>query len=248
MQHLHDCYQRGGLVPTLSPYASRNRSMDTTQETRTRNGVLKANGSENTKVIKKMNNMKKTRKIKNSNFVVGIDIAGEKRGYHGAILAVGGKDIYSLFHLYSPDEIVKYIDDVPGKCVAIAIDSPPKARIKGPETRLAERELHRDHYRVQWTRRPGGDIQEWMKNGEKLWSVLTAKYPKVIETFPTAASDGLADKKVRLGLNLLAGKKKRKFYKDYIDACICAMVAEAVLQDKAKVYGAGGELGGIYTL
>lgn len=183
-------------------------------------------------------------------FVIGIDVGGKNKGYHAAVIPVGSRVIQRFFHEYEPQEIIRRIKDLGGTCLKIAVDSPRKSRILGPETRLAERDLHRAGYRLQWTPRPGRNEQGWMKNGERLWNGLRKAFgtTKLIETFPTAASDGLADVEIEFPLKALAGKEKRPFYKDYIDASICAIVAREAFRGKTRIYGRDDELGPIHVL
>ncbi|MBM3253177.1 MAG: hypothetical protein FJZ16_02850 [Candidatus Omnitrophica bacterium] len=182
-------------------------------------------------------------------FVVGIDVGGYKKGFHGAILDLKNNSFSGLFHEIEAEAVLEQLKDIPGVCRAIAIDCPPKAYIKGPKTRLAERELVRLGYRVQFVSR-NGKASEWMLNGSNLW-ILLKNYMsdvEIIETFPTALSDKLSDIEINIPLKLLAGKDKRKFYGDYIDACLCAIAAKKFLQGKSTEIGKGDELGPIHIL
>ncbi|MCA9400019.1 MAG: hypothetical protein KC713_00200 [Candidatus Omnitrophica bacterium] len=183
-----------------------------------------------------------------SEVVIGIDVGDENKGFHGAVLAVKRMLVIEIFHETEPTKIVRFIKKAM-RCHLLAIDGPPKALIKGKETRSAERELARRGYRPQWTRRKP-PAQKWMVNSERLWNVLQSELPRVpmIETYPTAISDGLIDSKVALALNTLQGGEKRKFYKDYIDASLCAIGAYAAYTGKSIQLGEDDELGSIHVL
>jgi predicted nuclease with RNAse H fold len=155
----------------------------------------------------------------------------------------------------APNDAVQHLASISGRCKAIAIDSPPRAQIKGPKTRAAERELVKAGYKVQYTSRVGrSKPAEWMENGQRLWEALEKKFSKrnLAEAFPTPSSDKLHDIDLSIGLKHFAGKEKHPFYKDYIDAAICALVAEAYLNGKTKRYGDSrddkDELGPIHVL
>jgi len=177
---------------------------------------------------------------------VGIDVGGSSKCFHVSVLDIKHKKFLVIFHALSLPALIEGLEKY--KILKIAVDAPPKANISGKRTRLAERELRQKGYNMQWTRRRPMPAPEWMRVGERLWKKLTAVYGRnrLIETFPTAASDHLSKDAHRLPLRFLSGKEKRKYYKDYIDACICALVAEKALEGKAQVAGVKDELGPIY--
>lgn len=179
--------------------------------------------------------------------VVGIDVAQIPKHFHVGILDIDRNVFMSVYNEPYLSELIKGLAGY-SKLLKIAIDAPPRAQIHGERTRLAERELHQMGYRVQWTRRAPMAAPEWMNAGERLWKALEDNFGKdlLIETFPTVASDHLSEDEHYLPLRMFSGKEKRKDYKDYIDACICAIVAEKALCGKAQVVGVGDELGPIY--
>lgn len=179
--------------------------------------------------------------------VIGVDVAAIPKHFHVAILDVDKKEFLSVYHQEFLSEFIKDLSHYK-KILKIAIDAPPRAQINGPETRLTERELFKLGYRVQWTRRKPMPAPEWMNAGERLWRALEERYARdlLIETFPTAPSDHLSKVEHCFPICVLSGKEKRPDYKDYIDACICAIVAEKALYGKAQVVGVGDELGPIY--
>lgn len=182
-------------------------------------------------------------------FVVGIDVGDVKKGFHVALLQLNDLRIDRLEHYLEPEGVSQCIKAMAGECVVIGIDAPARGTIRGPQTRSAERALVKLGYRPQWTRRhhePPG----WMKNGERLWRQLAAAFPqtRIIETFPTAASNGLDQSKVTLSLRALQGQDRRVWYKDYLDACICAVIAEQAHQGRSMILGADDELNPIHIL
>lgn len=180
--------------------------------------------------------------------VVGIDVAGSKKGFALAAYDTLEKTWLELRHVQSHVEVLDIINRL-SNVGCIAIDCPPKAIIDGAETRSAERELKRKGYNMQWTRRRSTDLepQEWMSNGQRLWEVLTPLHGKLlIETFPTAACDSAADCEMNIPLCKFAGKVTRDHYKDIVDAALCAWVAQKKLLGLAQMAGLDDELGPIY--
>ena len=185
-------------------------------------------------------------------FVVGLDVGGMKKGFHGAFLPLKAGKITGLFHAGTAQDAVRAIQSLRGTCAAVAIDAPPRARIAAPHTREAERGLLKLGYRVQWTRRASNarNLPEWMRRGELLWKALACAFPKarLFETFPTASYDGLESSDVELPLRLLQGKKTKRYCGDYVDACLCALGARAALLGKSLLVGPKDELGPIHIL
>ncbi len=181
-----------------------------------------------------------------TDFVVGIDVAGKARGYQCAVLGMRTNCIREIFSFRDPREIAEQIKFEPGNCRLIAVDSPPKASVESDKTRLAERQLYNDGYNVLWTprRKNRSTTGEWMENGERLWNVLKCKFGQgmVIETFPTAASDGLQRTDVTFPLRLIENKDIRKDSSDFIDAAICSVVARKfeLSPEEIKTYGESG--------
>lgn len=179
-----------------------------------------------------------------ADFVVGIDVAGRKRGYQCAILNDGQSEIQRIFEAQEPQEILKVIKERSGTCLQIAIDAPPRAHIdveanekRDGKTRLAERQLNNKGFNVQWTPRDESqtDHAKWMENGERLWEKLSKKYEEqLIETFPTASVPGLKNTDVTFPLSLFTDKNQRREAKDYFDAAICAVVAREAEDDDSN--------------
>lgn len=171
---------------------------------------------------------------------VGIDVAGSQKGFHVALLVGEHPEVRGVFWSTEVQEVAEAIGrwhPMPG---AIAIDCPPRALRRSSSTRLAERQLHQKGYRVQWTRREGDqEPLEWMLNGQRIWQALSERFfdSLLIETFPTAASDRLEACDVLLPLHFLAGRLKRAYTKDYVDAAICAWVAREAAAGRTETAG-----------
>lgn len=166
-----------------------------------------------------------------------------------AIVDTASRQVIYLSNVHDPEQAARLLLEF-DSLACIAIDCPPKAGIAGPNTRQAERELNGLGFRMQWTRRPDNIPPGWMVNGETLWDSIAATIPRVkaIETFPTAVSRQLGDCDLNLPLKLLeGGVETRDGYEDFVDACLCAWVAERYLLGQAKPYGLGDELGPIWV-
>lgn len=179
--------------------------------------------------------------------VAGIDVAGAKRGFHAVLFETGSARFYEARHWSSVEEVVENLAAVAGLRV-VAIDCPPRAYRSGPTVRQAERELHQNGIRPQWTRAPGEEAQAWMLNGEALWRRLAERLPGVtlIESFPTAVAKlnpiGAAPS---MPLDLIKGDLF-KHRVDVLDACLCAWTAARYLTGDAKVAGRDCPDGPIY--
>lgn len=179
--------------------------------------------------------------------VAGIDVGGARKGFHVAVLDVDHGEYVWLDQLYGDQAVVDALR--PFAPDVIAIDAPPRAHRPGPGVRPAELACVRLGYRVQYTRAVGAEAQEWMVLGEGLWGALRLAMPqtRVVETFPTAASDRLTDCPVAIPLRLLHGRLRRKTVADHVDACICAWVARKVLAGAAEQIGPDDPLGQMYV-
>ena len=184
---------------------------------------------------------------------VGIDVAGSKKGFHAATLYGDEPEIKHLLHAFTPAELCAQLQRLNITPTIIAIDCPPKCSRAGKTTRLAERQLHKIGYRVQWTRSCDKPPQEWMQNGEALWNYLRNAYPaaELIETFPTVAGQHLGISPVIMPLRIFETHAKRRDWKDLVDACICADVAARYARQQARSVGestdgTSDELGPIY--
>lgn len=169
--------------------------------------------------------------------VAGIDVGGKVKGYHASVLCIEKKRVIDLASFHSVELLGEWLRPYDPQC--IAIDGPRKHFRRSGETRLAERQLRALGYRVQWTRLDPDQAPEWMVQSALLWQALEKVFTidRLFETFPTAASTGMAASEIDLPLNLLAGLEKRATYKDYLDACIAASVALNILLGIATEVG-----------
>jgi predicted nuclease with RNAse H fold len=196
--------------------------------------------------------------------VAGIDVGGDKKGYHLVILQ-GAKVVRSM-RTKSPQVMLE-------ECLklgvqAVGIDAPCKWAVEG-EGRRAERELaSRRIFCFATPTRARADenitgFYRWMIKGEEVYRAFSSAYPLLnsskydggrvcFETFPHAVTCALrrreatsAKKKVRqrrealtaAGIDI-AGLKSI----DDIDAALCALTAAYLLQGQSQAYGdvAGG--------
>lgn len=185
----------------------------------------------------------------------GIDVGGEKKGYHVGILLAGDDRIHSLFQASDPADVIGYLkaleSTIGGKLAGVAIDSPLQESRRGEGVRSAEKELVRNGYRVFWTPRNRDQADPWMVRGARLSRMILEQFSGVdlVESFPTASSDGLfQQREVSLPLSLLAGSYRRKTLQDFFDACILARTAEEKFHRRTRIYGPDDESAPIHTL
>jgi len=183
-----------------------------------------------------------------STWLLGIDVGGTRKGIHVAARTVENPHVSWIKQFAGPKELVEHLQNEGVTPVLAAIDAPPRAWRNGAVTRLAEREICALGYRVQWTRRAGEPAPEWMEHGQSVWQTLRSAFPecRLIETFPTVASDLLSSADTVLPLSLLNGKERRATIKDYLDAVIAVDVAARVLSGRANHAGLDDPDGTIY--
>ena len=187
--------------------------------------------------------------------VVGIDVGGQRRGFHAVALSDGN------FVDQTTDTDSAVIVDwcLEHKAIVVAVDAPCRwsqagssreaERILGKQgiycfaTPTRERALHRDIYK-------------WVFNGEKLYECLTVQYPlfdgqwtkeqMCIETFPHAIVCALAGQvvsarpksKVRRTALTNSGYDDSGLPNiDFIDAALCAVAAAEFLKHNYQSYG-----------
>lgn len=171
--------------------------------------------------------------------VLGIDVAGIKKGFHAATASTDSNQIlatYSHLPLQEMVEVAKSTQDL----AVIAVDAPPKAQLTTSQTRLSERQLHKLGLKVQWTRRSHLPPQEWMLHGQALWDELKSALPNtpIIETFPTAVARDLTNCPLQFPLHFCQGDPTyRTGYKDLLDASLAAWVALKFLNNTANSVG-----------
>lgn len=170
--------------------------------------------------------------------VMGVDVAGSKKGFHFAVADSSQRELLIADGGMTTKQVLKIVESY--NPLVIAIDCPPRCEIIGPKTRLSERQMNLLGVTVQWTPRPGGREQEWMKNGEFLWRQLEGfdSNIKLIETFPTATARQAHLCDLLFPIKFLEGNPTyRKGYKDLLDASLCAWTAIKYLQGTAQSVG-----------
>lgn len=172
-------------------------------------------------------------------FVCGIDVGGEKKGFHLCIL---GKDTVELFaHARQPQELISLLEihlaHRNRKLKCIAVDGPARSFRARNSIRESEAELARRGYRVLYTPAKRPNSQHWMINSETIHRSMAMHFPDsiLLETYPSAISDRLFGLEASLPLALFQERRKRKFYGDYIDAYLCALTARKYLENEAEI-------------
>lgn len=187
--------------------------------------------------------------------VVGIDVGGERRGFH----AVALRDGNFVGIKTDPDPAVIVGWCLRHKATVAAVDAPCRWSQEG-SSREAERVLGRKgiHCFATPTRERAldRDFYKWVFNGEKLYECLTAQYPlfsgqwikeqMCIETFPHAIVCALAGQvvsarfraRVRREVLRERGCDDSKLPNiDFVDAALCAVAADAFQKDQYQSYG-----------
>jgi predicted nuclease with RNAse H fold len=193
--------------------------------------------------------------------VAGIDVGGERKGFHIAILC--GNKLVLSDKSRDPQYLAQLC--LAYKAVAVGIDSPCQWGRPGVG-RTAEKELAAERIfcfstptRERATNATSG-FYGWMFNGERLYQALAATYPLLheaqysggvravcFETFPHAVTCSM------LGTNVASAKHKRQQRRqllenaaidtrslksiDAIDAALCALTATHLMQRNTKSYG-----------
>jgi len=187
--------------------------------------------------------------------VVGIDVGGERKGYHAVLLCDGKfKDKISDG---DPKVIAKWCNK--NKAAVVAVDAPCQWSMTG-RSRSAERELNKKEIRCFYSpmRKLAlkSSFYDWMFNGERLYKALAAHYhlykgkrsrgPVCMETFPHAIV-------CTLNPDIKSAKNKNKTRRDVlmkrgietsclsnidlVDAALCAVAADCFRVGDFKPYG-----------
>jgi predicted nuclease with RNAse H fold len=188
--------------------------------------------------------------------VVGIDVGGERKGFHA--VALQKRKFFDKITDPDSNTVVKWCHSHLAKVVAV--DAPCRWSNSG-SSRLAERELAREGIHCFFT--PTRDtaqnrgFYEWVFNGERLFDTLESHDyplfqgggqggPACIETFPHAvvwimSSRSASDKR--------KGASRRELLRgaaydvgilsnvDFVDAALCAVVADAFCTGKYALLG-----------
>ncbi len=189
--------------------------------------------------------------------VVGIDVGGERKGFHAVALRDG--HFVATYKSTNPSNLVDWCLDHTARIVAV---DAPSAWSKYGSSRRAEREMNIDGQVIQCFKTPtreraqGIGFYGWVFNGERLYQMLELHYslfdgkrrgdPVVLETFPHAVVCALAKKMVK-EKNKLAVRHKALRYRgydismlrniDFVDAALCALTAEAFLKARWQCFG-----------
>ncbi|GAB4058413.1 hypothetical protein GCM10028811_08830 [Uliginosibacterium sediminicola] len=193
--------------------------------------------------------------------VAGIDVGGPRKGYHLAILRQ--RQILAVVNSTDPQQILRQCLDA--GVSAIAIDAPSQWTSNAASHRTirsAERALLQAgiHCFFTPTRERAAANQsgfyEWMFQGEALYQALAAHYPPArqtqpstpfcCETFPHAITHQALGSETRARLKRsqrsqllqaigLADPQLDSI--DTLDATLCALSAQAILQGASQAYG-----------
>ena len=192
--------------------------------------------------------------------VAGIDVGGERKGFHAVALRDGF--FVATRKSTDPSTIVDWCLEHTASIVAV--DAPCTWSQAGL-SRRAERELNMNGQVIQCFKTPMRERADrqglngfygWVFNGEKLYQQLAFHYRLfdgmrrddlvVLETFPHAVVCALA-KKVVTAKKKVAIRRKALCDRgydismlpniDYVDAALCALTAEAFLKDRWQCFG-----------
>jgi predicted nuclease with RNAse H fold len=188
--------------------------------------------------------------------VVGVDVGGVKKGFHGVALRQG--NVSGKFATHDPAAMVTWCRAI--HAWAVGIDAPCSWSLTGRQ-RLCERELCEAGISAFATPSPAVGRSHpffgWMLNGARLFRLLRPYYqlfngrhstqaPVCFETFPHAVACALA------GRTLSAKKKgvdRRRLLSqagiaveslsniDEVDAALCAFTAQQFLAGAFRAYG-----------
>lgn len=190
--------------------------------------------------------------------VAGIDVGGQRKGFHGVALREG--QYWKQFASSNPSAMADWCRNEV-RAIAIGIDAPCRWSSTG-RARPAERELAKELVNCFAT--PSREAAEsnpfyaWMRNGAALFAAVEPDYPLFIgqtlptrgpvcfETFPQAVACALAGERVsakqkssvRRKLLVKAGIKIDNLKNiDTVDAALCALAAHYLQMGKYRAYG-----------
>ena len=192
------------------------------------------------------------------NAVVGIDVGGEKKGFHAVALQNG---VFQKTTSTNPTEIVKWCLERKAKIVAV---DAPCGWSQSTLSRQAERDLKLGDDKIHCFATPTramaiankSGFYGWVFNGEKLYQELTGHFKlfdgqrrkgrMCFETFPQAIVCFLAGKvvpakpKASRRRNILSerGYDVRELSNiDFIDAALCAVAAQKFRHGRIVQFG-----------
>lgn len=188
--------------------------------------------------------------------VVGIDVGGKQKGFHGVALSYGR---FETKNLLTPSDAANWCREVDAEIVAI--DAPCAWALSGG-SRFAERTLKVDGGIVQCFKTPtrasafGRAFYDWVFRGEERYQCLVPSYAlfdgtrrpgrTVLETFPQMVVCSLAGRVVparpksatRRGLLRELGYETTKLSSiDFVDAALCAVTAQRYVEGRTRAFG-----------
>jgi predicted nuclease with RNAse H fold len=192
--------------------------------------------------------------------VVGVDVGGPKKGFHA--VAIREWEIFDTFTTLHAGEVVAWCRDL--YAFAVGIDAPCRWSYTG-RARPCERALTAEGIHAFATPSQAGagnnPFYGWMLNGTELFRLLAPNYqlfdgqysepsPMCFETFPQAVACALAGRIVsakhkcsdRRRLLREAGLSIDSLVNiDMVDAALCALTAQHLLNGTFKTYGDAAE-------
>jgi len=199
--------------------------------------------------------------IPNGRAFVGIDVGGDKKGFHAVALR---DHFFEKFSSTNPEDIVKWCVD---RADVVAVDAPCRWS-QSSSSRVAERDLRIAEKKIHSFATPTRDVAlahkkhfyDWVFNGEKLYRLLAPRYPLFngvptsgsisFETFPQAIVCSLAGKVVPAKPKSSGRRKvlRESGYDevvlpniDFVDAALCALTAEAFANRRTIHFGNSAE-------
>ena len=196
-----------------------------------------------------------------STLVVGIDVGGERKGFH-AVALQGGTFVATLVHS-DPAVIVSWCRQL--KAMVVAVDA-PCGWSAGGASRLAERSLAIGGNKISCFATPTraranrSKFYKWVFNGVRLYQQLAQHYRlfdgarrsslTCFETFPHAVVCALAGRVVaarpkretrRAALRKLGYDVSSLSNVDFVDAALCAVTADAFARGSYRLFGEKNE-------
>lgn len=191
--------------------------------------------------------------------VAGIDVGGEKKGFHAVILRNG---IFQKKSSADPAEIVRWC--IESNVQTVAVDAPCGWSL-ADKSRLAERALNINGQQISCFSTPTQvhaeanekGFYDWVFNGARLYDCLTAMNYRLFdgadvpgktcfETFPQAIACALAGKKVsakqkttvRRSILSAQGYDHSSLPNiDFVDAALCAVAAKFFIENTFVTFG-----------
>jgi predicted nuclease with RNAse H fold len=171
--------------------------------------------------------------------VVGIDVGGRRKGFHGCALR-GAEIVAGPERLPDVRAAVAWVEARRPRIVSL--DSPKTCAPPGEVSRWDERELNAAVCGIRWTpdesRLAGNPYYEWVEHGLELYAALAQAgiaRKRLIEVFPTAAWTRLSGPRGKLSRARwstaaladlgLVGLPSRRLNQDDRDAIAAAFVA-----------------------